>query len=432
MNYFVYSLNHHRTPLSLRERLYLDGERINEFYEFLSREGEEMEGMVLFTCNRTELILHHPTWGSPGDPLPFSERVISTICSLPQEEFRFYAQTFWGAEAVRHCFRVASGLDSMVLGEPQILGQWKEAFHMGEEKGGVKTYLQRLGERTLQIAKRVRSETRIGEYALTIPSLVITLAGEVFSQLKDKKVYVIGAGEMGDLTLSYLRARGASQLFVLSRTYANARALASEYGAVALPFSSWNQAFSDGDLIVISLAAYERIFTYADIAPIFRSKTIHPRLVFDLSVPRVVDPEVKKIPDLFFYTIDDLKELSERNLKLRREEIAHAEELITHAVHRFCQWYGDQSLAPLLAKINHILEEIRKEELERTWRNLGKRTPEEALEILSNAIIRKLMGRMARFARMSRDEAFLIQLLDVLQHPSEMVEDLEDGKPHAS
>lgn len=428
MNYLVYSLNHHCTPLDLRERLFLDQDRIVQFYDFLS-DQDDLEGMVLFTCNRTEVILHHSQWESFRIGVFLAEDILERICALPRKEFSTFSQIFWGEEAVRHCFRVASGLDSMVLGEPQILGQWKEAFRAGERLGGVRTYLKRLGERTLQIAKRVRSETQIGEYALTIPSLVVALAEEIFARLDDKEIYVLGAGEMGDLTLRYFRDHGARKFYVLSRTLEHAQTLAGEYGGRVLPFSAWQKAFGSGDIVVISLAAYERIFSFQDLLPILQKKTSHPSLLFDLSVPRVVDPQIRHLSNLFFYTIDDLRELSERHRRIRQEEIGVADELIDKAVARFSEWYGDQRLAPLLARINHVLEEIRREEFERSSRQIPKRKPEESMEILSQAIIRKLMNRFARYARLSHDESFLLQLLQLLEKGSELEEEVEESAP---
>lgn len=420
MNYLVYSVNYRSAPLEVRERLFLDPDRILRFYDSLSC-IEDLEGMVLFTCNRTEVILHHPRWSSSREGISLSEDVLERLGSVPRKEFSPFSQIFWGEEAVRHCFRVASGLDSMVIGEPQILGQWKEAFRRGEELGGVRTYLKRLGERTLQIAKRIRTETQIGEYALTIPSIAVALAEEIFDRLDDKTIFILGAGEMGDLTLRYLFDRGAHRFYILSRTLDHAEALAREYGGKVLPFSEWRKAFSEGDLVVISLAAYERIFSFADLYALLQRRSDHPFLLFDLSVPRVVDPQVRRMNNLFFYTIDDLKDLSERHRRIREEEIQVAEDLIQQAVIRFSEWYGDQRLAPLLAKINHVLDEIRRQEMERSLRLISRRKPEESLEILSQAIIRKIMNRLALYARLSHDETFLLQLLQVLDKESEVM-----------
>jgi len=402
MDYYIYSLSHHTVPITLRETLYLNEERTNRFYALLKETGKE--GFALFTCNRLEIYL----CGFSNKPEDFLKKTFLSVFSQPIQHLHPYARIFTGREAVRHSFRVAGGLDSLVLGEPQILGQWKKAFFLGKEKGGVNTHLLYLGERTIQVAKRVRTETGISKYALSIPSLIPRLGEEIFGDLSQRKALVIGAGEMGKLTLRYLKKRVGS-LFLSSRTLEHAQKTGAPLGVTTIPWEKVLSFIGEVDMVVFSVGGVERAFSYEEIKDALKHSSSFPKLFVDLSVPLVLDPKIGKEKDLFFYTVDHLKEVAEKNLLLKKEDLVRAEEIIESAVEKFETWYGDQIFAPLLREINEILEEIRRKELSRS-----KGNSEEA-EKTTSYLIRTLMKRIATFTQEKRDPTFLKELIKAFQ-----------------
>lgn len=408
MDYSVVGISHHTAPIEVRERLAVPDSRLAEACERLQAPPGG-EWMLLSTCNRLEVLTHGLGEGAREHAL----RWMTWGSGLSADELAPYLRVFQGADAIAHTFRVASGLDSMVLGEPQILGQWKSAFQRGVDYGTVGTMLQRLGQRTLQTAKRIRTDTDIGRHALNLASLAVDLAEEVFEALSEKHVLVLGAGEMAELAIVHFRARGLGKLTVINRTLARAEALAAEHGATALPWEAWTQELPDSDVVIVGAGAGGHLLTAEAVRGALRGGPRRPRVIIDLAVPRAVEPAVAELADLFLYSIDDFAALSRDNRQRRGEEAAAAERLVAEAVERFGIWYGQQSVAPLIAELGRALEALRAAEVARTLRRSGGRNSEELVAAVSEALVRRLQQRLALALREQPDEALatLVRLL---------------------
>lgn len=419
MDYAVVGISHHTAPIDIRERLAVPESRIAEACERLQAPVGG-EWMLLSTCNRLEVLTH----GLGEGAIEHALRWMTWASGLTAEELAPYLRNFQGPEAIAHTFRVAAGLDSMVLGEPQILGQWKASFQRSIEYGTVGTMLQRLGQRTLQVAKRIRTDTDIGRYALNLARLAVDLAEEVFEALSEKHVLVLGAGEMAELAIVHFRARGLGRMTILNRTFARAEALAAEHGAVARPWDEWAREMPDSDVVIVGAGAGGHLLTASEVRAALRGAARRPRVIIDLAVPRAVEPAVGELADLFLYSIDDFAALSRENRQRRSDEAAAAERLVAEAVERFEIWYGQQGVVPLIADLGRALESLRAAEVARTLRRSGSRSSEELVNAASEAVVRRLQQRIALALREQPDEmlALLVRLL-----ASEMAGEWEVG-----
>lgn len=407
MDYTVVGVSHHTAPIDLRERLTVPDVRLPELYGRLL-EGSGREAMVVMTCNRVEVVTH----GFAAAAVAEAVGLLAEYTGVPRADLESALRTFHGRDAVRHCFRVAAGLDSMVLGEPQVQGQWKAAYRQAADLGGVGTYLSRLGQRTFQVAKRVRTETEIGRFAVNLSSLAVQLAEEIFDPLASKRVTVLGAGEMAELAVTHFREKGIRELTILNRTFERARRLAAEHEAEADAWEHWPEALAAADVVLVGAGAEGHLISVDEVRRALRGAGRRPRLVIDLAVPRAVEPEVGRLQDLFLYTVDDLEHLSQENRQKRLREAADAERLISDAVERFDSWYGEQQLAPLLEQLNHWLEERRIHEVERTLRKAsGDADPSELLEVASGALVRRIVQQVARSLRGKEESGRLVASL---------------------
>lgn len=408
MDYAVIGVSHHTAPVELRERLAVPESRLAEACERLQAPPGG-EWMLLSTCNRLEVITH----GLGDGAFEHAMAWMKYGSGLREEELASVLRVFRGDEAIAHTFRVAAGLDSMVLGEPQILGQWKTAFQRGIELGTVGSMLQRLGQRTLQVAKKVRTDTDIGRYAVNMASLAVELAEEVFEPLSEKRVLVLGAGEMAELAIVHFRARGIARMTICNRTLARAESLAADHGASARPWEAWSEELPESDVVIVGAGAGGHLLTADDVRRALKGAPRRPRVIIDLAVPRAVDPEVAGFADLFLYSVDDFAAISRDNRQRRLEEADAAERLVAESVERFSVWYGQQTLAPLLGDLGRALERIRSAEVSKTLRRIGDRTPEALVDAATEAVTRRLHQRLAMALREQPDEALttLVRLL---------------------
>lgn len=420
MDYGIVGVSHHTAGIELRERLNFTPEQMQRAYQIISAEPGA-EAMVLSTCNRVELICHG--FGERLDA--FAERLLSEVTNVPPEAFRASLRRFRDADAVRHAMRVAGGLDSMVLGEPQILGQWKDAFAQANAAGSLGVYLQRLGQRTLQIAKRIRSETNVGKHAVNLSTVAVQLAEEIFDPLGEKNVLVLGAGEMAELAVAHFQSRGIRQLVICNRTALRAEELAKLYNASAKAWQTWQTELAKADVILVG-AGGGRLFEANEIREAIRQYPPKPRLLIDLAVPRAVDPKVGRLNDLFLYSVDDLQQLARENLERRAAEAQAAERLIGDAVEHFRHWYEKQRLAPALSDFSVWLEQIRASEVQKTLAQARQRSPQELVEQASSAVVRRLLKQFARSANAATDQRPWAEVIAALtESESSEIEDHE-------
>jgi len=385
----ICGLSHHTAPVEVREKLALPGPSIPAALADLNHQSGVRESLILSTCNRVELALTLDDSASLNDALAqFIEKQSSMTLSTVDP----YLYKLEGRDAVRHLFRVASSLDSMVVGEPQILGQLKDAYSLAKEMGTVSSQLDQLVTRAFHVAKRVRSETEIGASAVSVSYAAVELAREIFGNLAGSKVMLIGAGKMSELAARHLRNMGADQIYVTNRTYDRAVELARLFEGWIVDFATFRQTLPSVDIIITSTGAREPILTKEDMRNVMRARRNKPVFIVDIAVPRNVEPEVNELDNVFLYDIDDLQKVVERNVRGRAEAAEHAARIIEEEIQWVETRMREREVSPAIVSLQGRLEEIRVAEIERYRGKLGPVSPaqEEAMEALTRGIINKV------------------------------------------
>ena len=384
-------LNHRTAPVEVRERFALEKQGEHPLAQLRTHLPEVEEAYYLSTCNRVEYLLVTP---DRERTLSGLKDFLSRKTGLPRADFEPHLYVFEDLEAVRHLFRVACGLDSLVLGEPQILGQVKEAYR--EAAGRFRTtgpILNRLLHRTFSVAKRVRTETGIGSYAISVSYAAVELAKKIFGSLKGKTVLLVGAGEMAELAAQHLLSAGAARLLVANRTLSRAVELAEHYGGEALSLEELSDGLLSADIVISSTGAPGFVITRELVRPLLRARKHRPLFLVDIAVPRDVDPALNELENVYLFDIDDLKQVVEENLARRRKEALRAERLIEEEVLKFERWLRELAVYPTIKALRERAEEIRRRELARTLPRLRNLTEEEreALEVMTEALVQKLL-----------------------------------------
>lgn len=384
MNFIVLGVNHRECPVEIRERLHFSKKQIESILAGFGSEAALSELVILSTCNRVELY-------AAGEGGIVSAEALTDLLEkthdIPHAEFAPYLYRFEGKEAVRHLFRVAAGLDSLVVGENEILGQLRDAFRTANDFRSAHSLLYRLMEKALKVGKDVRSATRINEGAVSIPSVAVELAEKIFGRLNGEKVMVLGTGEMSALTLSNLNSGGARALFVVSRSAERGEPLAAEYGARWVSLDHWEEHLAAVDILIASTAAPHPIIHYDAVKRVMEARRYRPLFMIDIAVPRDVDPRVNSIDDVYVYNIDDLKGVAASNLRLRRAEMQAAEELVERAVVDYQAWLEQLKARPVLEQFEKFLDEV----LEREFAALKEEMDAEQKNRLRQRIRSKLM-----------------------------------------
>jgi len=395
----ICGLSHRTAPVEVREKLALPATSLPAALTELNHQSGVKESLILSTCNRVELALSLEDSASLNDALAQFLEKQSKISFAAVDPYLYKLE---GREAVRHLFRVASSLDSMVVGEPQILGQLKEAYSLAKELGTVSTNLDQLVTRAFYVAKRVRSETEIGESAVSVSYAAVELAREIFGNLAGSNVMVIGAGKMSELAARHLRNSGAKQIYVTNRTYDRAADLAKLFNGWIVDFATFKQTLPSIDIVITSTGAREPILTKEDMRAVMKARRNKPIFIVDIAVPRNVEPSVNEIDNVFLYDIDDLQKVVDRNLRGRAEAAEHAARIIEEEVHWLENRMREREVSPAIVSLQGRLEEIRVAELERYRTKLAPLTPaqEETMEALTRGIINKIAhGAIAELRR---------------------------------
>jgi glutamyl-tRNA reductase len=389
MKLCITGLNHRTAPVSVRERLAFKETELPQALASLTQQPGVREGMILSTCNRVEVAV---VADDAVDPQRSAETFLSRSQQLDADWLRQYLYVFEGREAVRHLFRVASSLDSMVVGEPQILGQLKSAYSVARETGSVSGYLDTVLTRAFNVAKRVRSETEIGVSAVSVSYAAIELAREIFGSLKHKSVMLIGAGKMSELAARHLQRSGIEQILVTNRTRSRAEEVAALVQGVVVPYDFYRKRLKEVDIVIASSGAPEYVLTKEDMKPILVARKNKPMFLIDIAVPRNIDPAVNELDNVFIYDIDDLQKVVDENLKARLSEAAQADRIVAEEVDRLESWMRARHVGPVIAALQDQLEQVRMAEIERMRSKLGTLTPqqEQALEALTRGIINKI------------------------------------------
>ena len=385
MSLYVLGINHQTAPVALRERVAFAPDALAPALASLRSLPGVHEAVLLSTCNRTELYAH-----AEGDGRPLAD----WLAAHPEagDALHGYLYRHRDADAVRHLFRVASGLDSLVLGEPQILGQVKQAWAASREAGALGGQLDRLFQQAFATAKRTRTDTRIGANPVSVASIAVRLAQDNFARLDESTVLLIGAGETIELAARHLAEAKAQRMLVANRTLAHAQDLASRHGGIALPLTELDRHLAEADVVISATAARTPILHRAQVEQALRARRHRPMLLLDLAVPRDIAHDVSGLRDVFLYTVDDLERVIEDNRRSRREAAEQAEAIIELQTSRFVeQWQASNRQQPLLQLRAHG-EAARADALAKARQQLAAgMPPEQALELLAHTLTNRLL-----------------------------------------
>ena len=397
MGLYALGLNHQTAPLAVRERVVFHVERLRDALIELKR-GLAREAAILSTCNRTELYV------SGDEPDAFA-RWLAQYHHLQPDGLQPYLYTLPSEQAVRHAFRVASGLDSRVLGEPQILGQMKEAARAAQSAGTLGTVLHKLFQRSFAVAKEVRTTTRIGASSVSMASAAVKLAARIFPSLKDQRVLFIGAGEMIELCATHFAAQGPARITIANRTLERAERLAHRFNGTAVELRSLAEHLHEHDVIVTCTASSLPILGKGLVERALRQRRRRPIFMVDLGVPRDIEQEAGELDDVFLYTVDDLADVVGANLDARRSAVEQAEAIIDTQVGQFMHWMQVRANVPLIRSLRERAEQARLHELERARRLLARgEDPVTVLDALSHGLANKLMHPPTQALNEASDE----------------------------
>lgn len=387
MRFQLIGVNHKTAPVEVRERLAIPESRLPEACKKLAEHPAVAEGMIVSTCNRVEFLANMKN--GAGDLRDF----MRDYFAVDPGQFENHLYEFRENEAVRHVFRVASSLDSMVVGEPQILGQVKEAYATARAVGAVRAQLDQLLTRAFAVAKRVRTETAVGSSSVSVASVAVELAKKIFGSLQGKSVYLVGAGKMSELAARHLLAHGAASIFVANRTYDRAIRMANEFNGQAIEFNRLYETCDRADIIITSTGAPHFIFRPEHGTQFMARRRNRPMFFIDIAVPRDVDPELNNLDGIFVYDIDDLQQAIASHVADRKKEAERAEAIINGEVEKFHARLQTLDVVPTIVSLQEHLETIRQAEIDRVRGRMGEMTPEQelAVEALTRGIINKIM-----------------------------------------
>jgi glutamyl-tRNA reductase len=389
MKLLVTGVSHKTAPVEVRESLAFHEDLLPAVLADLKARGGVAEAMILSTCNRVEITLTTDDECDPGALVNafLAERKGVDAASLRPHLFRHE-----GRDAIPHIFRVAASLDSMVVGEPQILGQLKSAYGVAKDCGAVYGWLDGVMARAFSVAKRVRSETGIGQMAVSVSYAAVELARKIFGSLSNRTIRIVGAGKMSELAARHLRRSGASHVFVTNRTHERSIDMAKLFQGTPVEYTRFVNMLPEMDIVIASSGAPHYILTREDMQRVIAARRNKPMFLIDIAVPRNIDPAVNGIDNVFLYDIDDLQEVVNSNLRERQKEAERAEALVAEEVERMMVRLKVAEVTPAIVQIQEQLERIRVAEIDKVRRKFGPFTPqqEEAMEALTRGIVNKV------------------------------------------
>ncbi|MBU3932565.1 MAG: glutamyl-tRNA reductase [Proteobacteria bacterium] len=390
MRLVLIGMNHKTAPLEIRERLQLScGDDARSLTE-LMRLPEIREALCLATCNRVEVLARVADGEQAVEGL---REFIYRQGNLEREELGRCLYVYRNREAVRHLFRVASSLDSMIMGEPQILGQLKEAYRQAVDNRATTVLLNRLLHHAFRVAKRVRTETGIAGNAVSVSYAAVELAKKIFGDLKGKKILIIGAGEMSELAVRHLIRQGAGHILIANRTYERAKELAETLQGVPLAFDRIPEALPEIDIVITSTGAPGYVVSAEMVASALRRRRNRLLFLIDIAVPRDIDPLAGDIENVYLYNVDHLQDMVDSNKEVRRMEAMKAEEIIAEEIAVYEEWFNTLAVVPTIVSLREKMEAIMKGELERSasWMKILDGEERSRIEILTASIVNKIL-----------------------------------------
>lgn len=389
MKFLITGLNHRTAPVEVRERLAFNETRLIQALDDLKRRPGLLEGMILSTCNRVEIAITTDEETNAEDAI---EQFLAETQQVSREWVSQYLYHHQGPEAIRHLFRVASSLDSMVVGEPQILGQLKSAYNAAKTQGALSGFLEAVLSKAFNVAKRVRSETDIGQSAVSVSYAAVEMAKEIFGSLSDRRVLLVGAGKMSELSARHLKRSGVGRVYVTNRTRERALEMARVFDGAVIDYDKFVSSLPEMDIVIASSGAPHYILQKDQMRKVIEARKNRPMFLIDIAVPRNIDPAVNQLDNVFLYDIDDLQRVVDQNVKGRMQVAEQAEEIIREEVERMMLRLRAREVAPMIVSLQEQLEQVRLSEIERVRGKLGSLTPqqEDAIEALTRGIVNKI------------------------------------------
>ncbi|MCX7760654.1 MAG: glutamyl-tRNA reductase [Hydrogenothermaceae bacterium] len=418
MEIFAIGLNYKTAPVEIREKFAVSDSQIGDILNLLSEVDSILEVCVLSTCNRVEFYgVASNTKNLKLDIL----KVLSQYFSIPIHFFEKHIFFLTEKQAITHVFRVASSLDSMVIGEPQIVCQFKDSFSKAREYKAVRHILTRLFDKALNVSKKVRTSTGISRKAVSISYAAALLAKKIFGDLRDKNVLIIGAGEMAELAVKHLSSIGVKHIFVSNRTFEKAVELAQEFNGSAIRFDKLLEFLPEADIVIVSTGAPEPILKKEDIKKVVKNRK-NPLFIIDISVPRNVEESVNDLEGVYLYNIDDLQTIVNSNIEERKIEAQRAEFILQDEVDKFIKWLQIQKVNPLISSIRSYADSLREKQLERLFKDMPYLTDEEKgkIDIAMRSLINKLLHRPTMYIKdkaTSEDDNHYVKILQEMFSP---------------
>ena len=406
MGIVLIGTSHKTAPVEVRERLAFAESRLADALRELVDREMINEGLIVSTCNRVELIAATPNGaGQPDSAVSRLNDFLIRFHQCDQSLLQKHCYYLAGQDAIKHVFRVTSSLDSMVVGEPQITGQIKEAFQRAQEAAVVGHELTRLMNRAFAVAKRVRNETGIGSSAVSISFVAVELARKVFEGLKGSAVMLLGAGEMAELAAKHLLNYGANRLLIVNRTFENAVALAGELNGEPVPFEEFEKRLPEAEILICSTGAPSYLIHPDHVRGALLRRRNRPMLLIDISVPRNIDPAIGRLDNAFLFDVDDLESIAEANRAERKREALRAEEIIEAETEQFIRALDEGDLNAVIGAFRQHISEMAFSEFERSRKRLGdlSEDQEQALRVMINAIVNKFTHPVIKQLRDSED-----------------------------
>jgi glutamyl-tRNA reductase len=425
MHIVVLGLNHNTAPVDVREKLHVSEGELPDVLRGLKSEGAG-ETVIVSTCNRTEI---YATASSSEEARALLEDAFLTRFNAERSWLKDYTYAFHDDEVFKHLFLVASGLDSMVVGEPQIVGQVKDAFKASQEAGACGPFFEKLFSRAFQVAKRVRTETRIGYDPVSISSMAVELARKIFGEFGHRQILVVGAGEMCEIALKHFKKDGLQDIIVTNRTFVKAQQLAEDVIGTAYPFEDIPELLLKADMVLSSTGADLPIISKSTVAAAMKKRKSRALFFIDIAVPRDIEPAVNDIENVYLYDIDDLKELAQSHLANRMQESQKAHTIVDEEVGKFLDWLRQLDLNPLITEIRENLESIRTRELKKTLQKM-KNTDAEVvaqLDALTRGIVNKIIHPHLVMLKKNGSPAVLDIVRNLLLNREDNEKDMDSG-----
>jgi glutamyl-tRNA reductase len=403
MHIVIIGLSHKTAPVEIREKLAFAPTAMERPLRQMLELSTITEGLIISTCNRVELCA---VTKEPEAAIAELRRFLAEYHEVSPEEINENLFDYQGEEAIRHLFRVSSSLDSMVLGEPQILGQIKTAYGYAAEFKTAGLILNRFLHKAFSVAKRVRTETAIASNAVSVSFAAVELARKIFDRLDNKGVMIIGAGEMCELAARHFVANGISKVLVTNRTFERAEKMAAEFNGKAVPFDSFVDHLAEVDIIMTSTGAPNFILGKRQMEEVLKRRKNRPMFLIDIAVPRDIDPKVNDISNTYLYDVDDLQGVVQANLKERQKEAGKAEAIVEQEIGQFHLWLGNLEVKPTVIALRRKLDEIRQQELDKTFGNLKDLTGKQrkSIEAMAGAIINKILHKPTAVLKNSQND----------------------------